>query len=519
MAEIADRESLRAWLEDKPREVAVAIAARSALRVAPLLVIALDRHAERRRAALILPAFRALAVASLAANWTRLATDDAAARAATRAADAVDSDAARAAAHAAAAAFADAAAFAVQAVANAARAAAGAAAHAASYADAARIWRAVSADCTLLDEALGAEDTARRLWPEPLWSGREPPPPLSVAWQALKEHLLAAAEDWEVWTRWYEDRLDGRRGIEALDLARATIPDDDWLKGPAHVNAIIAEQIEEHARKQTPVVREIEIDRASGNIVARTPGQRRLETDEGPIEQVAARHRARIERDIVRLRNEENNAPFHMAWPALDSLQEVLSAPFDPEDWHDEIEGARLEIDLLKRSGYLPSGAPEIERFRETLDRAAYALKERYPRLALADEARRAQRLRRLDEAEVRALEAALEAFADIVDSELRKIVSKDISAARSEQIEDRADPAAALPIPESKLKIRLYRLRGTFLRIRQLAHTSPEKLRRIFDMGAEAAKKIVQYEKAAETLDRVWGVLRDWMLGGGAGS
>lgn len=360
-------------------------------------------------------------------------------------------------------------------------------------------------------------DLAAELSERPLWRD-EMPGWADEAWARLKAHLLAAEEGWEVWTDWYGGRLAGRFGPEALELARATIPDEDWRQGPAHVNAIIAEQIEEHVRKRTPPVRQIEIDSRSGDISARSPAPRPPEGDEAPADQIAARHKVRIERDIVRLRSEENNAPFQMLWPALDGFEEVLAAPFDPEDWHDEIEGVLLEIALLKRNADLPRRAAEVERFSETLDKAAYALKDRYPRLALADEARRAQHLRRLDEAEVRALEAALESFADIVDSELRGIVSEDVDAAREERIEDRTDPEAALPIPESKLKIRLYRLRGTFLRIRHLARTSAKDLVKIFDKGVDAAKKIEQYRKAADTLDKLWDGLRDWFIGGGGG-
>ena len=43
--------------------------------------------------------------------------------------------------------------------------------------------------------------------------------------------LLSANEGWEVWTDWYDARLAGdaaRPPIEALEVARATIPDEIW---------------------------------------------------------------------------------------------------------------------------------------------------------------------------------------------------------------------------------------------------------------------------------------------------
>ena len=46
---IRNRKDLESWLESRPREDAVALAARAALRVVPLLVTALDEDAEARR--------------------------------------------------------------------------------------------------------------------------------------------------------------------------------------------------------------------------------------------------------------------------------------------------------------------------------------------------------------------------------------------------------------------------------------------------------------------------------------
>ncbi len=49
MVGIRNRKDLESWLESRPREDAVALAARAALRVVPLLVTALDEDAEARR--------------------------------------------------------------------------------------------------------------------------------------------------------------------------------------------------------------------------------------------------------------------------------------------------------------------------------------------------------------------------------------------------------------------------------------------------------------------------------------
>ena len=71
----------------------------------------------------------------------------------------------------------------------------------------------------------------------------------------MKSALLAADQGWEVWTDWYEARLAGdaaRPPNEALEVARATIPDEIWKQGPAAVNAEIKRLIEEHDRRPSP---------------------------------------------------------------------------------------------------------------------------------------------------------------------------------------------------------------------------------------------------------------------------
>ena len=366
-----------------------------------------------------------------------------------------------------------------------------------------------------LDKGQSEDRAAAELWGQPLWWSNVPDWARD-GWQITKSALLLGAareERWHVWTVWYEARLNGTGPFNAeLEKARILeIEEEDWEKGPAHVNGLI-EEIE--GRFKVPIAASVEIDRSSGDITARPVPERAPVPDDRPLDALVARHSGRISVDIVRLRDGENNAPFQMLWPALDRLEEVLTSEFDAEDWHDELDGTLLEIRLLKQNGDLPRRAPEVERLSETLDRAAFAIKDRFPRLALAEDGRRAQRMRQLEDAEVKALETALEAFADVVDAELRQIVKEDVDAAREAEASPGVDDN--LPIPEGRLKIRLYRLRGTFLRIRALARTSGEKLVKIFDKGVDAAKKVEAYRKLSETLDKIWDVVRDWFISGG---
>jgi len=48
-------------------------------------------------------------------------------------------------------------------------------------------------------------------------------------------------ENWEVWLDWWEARRDGNPYHIDMEREIVLIPDEDWAKGPAHVNALIAE--------------------------------------------------------------------------------------------------------------------------------------------------------------------------------------------------------------------------------------------------------------------------------------
>lgn len=108
--------------------------------------------------------------------------------------------------------------------------------------------------------AASAAIADQRLWfgDTPAWAVR--------AWEELKEHLLRADEGWEVRTDWYEDRLAGRPGIEALEFARAMIRDEDWNKGPAHVDAIIKRLIAEHTAAKFPAAEILTFSTETGMI-------------------------------------------------------------------------------------------------------------------------------------------------------------------------------------------------------------------------------------------------------------
>ena len=77
---------------------------------------------------------------------------------------------------------------------------------------------------------------------------------LQSLWQELKAALLAAKQDWQVWTTWYEDRLQCHVRDEARELVYVRIEEALWGQGPAIVNAEIKRLIEELEPPQHDVV-------------------------------------------------------------------------------------------------------------------------------------------------------------------------------------------------------------------------------------------------------------------------
>ncbi len=239
---ITDQDSLEAWLKGQSREVSVAIAVRAALRVLPFAVrVAPKRPNEktaRQFAALTSTMFRANAVARAAGKYPAGAIE----LRASVAADAADAAAAAYAAGAAGRATTAATAYAADAAAYAARAAAGvdAAARAAAYATRAVAayaayavpWEGIRADIAALQTHGESALANLPLWSDggPAWANAE--------WTSLKT-ALPRGEDWEVWIDWYEDRLRGGSRGEDYELVFASVPQDEWDKGPAAANAWI----------------------------------------------------------------------------------------------------------------------------------------------------------------------------------------------------------------------------------------------------------------------------------------
>ena len=250
MVEITNREDLEAWLKDKPRKVAVVIAARAALRVQPVLARIFDtKMSKQRQNALYLQSHRAMLASAVAAAYPAAESAKAAAAYADAAAYTADGDSdayADAAAYTAdgdsdaygyaavVVAAAAAAAYAVDAGIDAANAAAYAVAYAsaADAAAAAAVWAAVSRDCAEVDPENSGALFLRPIWPDG--------PPAFIARNETRSGPQRAAPHWSFWHRWYASMRDGHPLNRDLQRNIAAIHSGLWKKGPEHIAELIA---------------------------------------------------------------------------------------------------------------------------------------------------------------------------------------------------------------------------------------------------------------------------------------
>ena len=244
----ADEEAVKGWLNKQSDDVVVVFAARAALRVIPVAPQTTSDAARR----VVLRVFRAVATAWAVAAYPGHRRElNNTARAALRGlGDVAAPPLIRAAAYAAATATGE-------------PGAVSRSSTAVLYAlEAARsngvealksLLDALAVDAGLLGQRLDPVTLANsKLWPEPIpeWAHRK--------WEELSGGLHAANENWEVWTNWYEERLDGQPKNQNAEVARVTIDNSIWEKGPSALNVHIRDLLEEHGIFQYALADDLE---------------------------------------------------------------------------------------------------------------------------------------------------------------------------------------------------------------------------------------------------------------------
>lgn len=297
VSDIKDRDSLRDWLEDLPfdeeenRRIAVNIAHRAAMRVLPVYwdwAVRSDEASENDLTPL--PALRAclksgvfasrpnkkiaLAAYDSASGYRGMGYDGvkSAALAATLAADSADGPASLSASASVVAATAP----------------------FASKPDGVQLyvalfWAEIRLDCGFLEKGNAILDET------PLWSEGNP---WSDEWIDVHINL---PEGYDFWRDWYQGALDGVKPNWDMLTEIALIDPEDWDKGAAHVNGVIAEIQLKHAVAASPNAEDLIVnDDGLYEVIPRSelPAQT-LQDVQGRLGDVIA--------DIRRAQQQENN--------------------------------------------------------------------------------------------------------------------------------------------------------------------------------------------------------------------
>ncbi len=494
MVEINNYDDLERWLRNRPREDAVVIAARAALRVLPLLVTARGKDAEARRAIWVLPVFRAMAAPWVAAvEPTERAEVWGAAYAAANPANA---NAANAHPAAYAAAYANAAAYAaVNPAATSAAAAANTAANGGGTTTgnvANAVWGSVSVDATALEKDASAERVETLpLWPE------DPPVWAADAWARLEDHLLKADEGWEVWTNWYEDRLHGRPFDKALEEARVLIPDEIWEQGPEAVNTEIARLIIEHAERATPQGERLVIRRETGQIgVEPAPV-----SDEGGWDNACDKVRDRYQRLIARGLDNQ----FSALRPVIDDLEQAFSGHREnPRRMHDTFATGVRNIAALLDANEVPDDLLVVNLQKDMAD-GVLDIREAVPEVKRMAEARAMATMTLPPESTIRAVDLLLAEAGEAFEPDLGAEIEGDNNRL-GQEAEKSPDPDA--PLPDGEPKDRAYRLFGRLARLLRMARAPDGEIWAALEVR-EALGRLMDLLNGVEVF---WAIIR-WLI------
>ncbi len=165
-------------------------------------------------------------------------------------------------------------------------------------------WSEIQADCETLSSGVD-----RTIWP--LWKNSRNP--LNEYWGEIKSWILSNSEvsgsvDWSFWINWYQDALEGREPDWEMLEEIALIPDEDWEKGPEHINNQVIAAIVEKYR----LLREVQELRKELAAVRQTATAAPMGHN-NPPEGIEAEAEVVTQTEII--------------WAALEEAEEELSKP------------------------------------------------------------------------------------------------------------------------------------------------------------------------------------------------
>jgi len=422
MTDFSNHDERRAWLEKQSREICVAMANRAAMRVFPMAVLP-TKAKDAQRLDLTGATKWALLISAVAAY------------SATAEIKASASAASVASASASASALASASAASVTSVASAAAFSASAAASAVASTAASAVATAASAasDAAAIDQGT----TAPELLALPLWPDENP---LLEDWQKTRKILESDAVDQSFWINWYERFLHGQpQNWEMLQEIALTVKKDDWEKGSAHVNGMIADIQAKYLRKSTPLAEKVEINPLTNrlHIVPERMSQKTLYQN--------ALEKVRDDMDYFR------DGGFKNAHSALENVfTRILDRTFEkyrnsPQRVHDDFVLARNRILRLIEAGELADD-DEVRDFMQVLETGALDIRGAIKAVDAAVGIRERKRWQELSDAQRVRIENANEEVAKASDPDMAEEIRTDVSDALDKELVDsdgNTDPIA----------------------------------------------------------------------------
>ncbi|HGG64922.1 MAG TPA: hypothetical protein ENK34_10170 [Rhodobacteraceae bacterium] len=332
VSEIKDRESLEEWLLDRPedetKKFAISIAHRAAMRVLPVYWEWVERSELAKKHELTaLPVLLCNFTSGIACKMPTpeirdaadlafsFATTDTSVVSADIASAADESDTGVGSSAKAAIAAAETVyetGIHVATIASAADIASDSVAEVVSCDSTSAFWQQIRTDCAALE-------TEDMVLAAPLWNGDENP--FQTEWEAVRNSLPVATSarteetargalpvDWSFWINWYQDALEGREPDWDMLYEIALIPDEDWQKGPEHINnEVIAGIVEKYRLRRDVQALRKELAAVHQTATAAPMGHN------NPPEGIEAEAEVVTQTEII--------------WAALEEAEEELSKP------------------------------------------------------------------------------------------------------------------------------------------------------------------------------------------------
>ncbi len=318
------------------------------------------------------------------------------------------------------------------------------------------------------------------------------------------------AEDWGVWTEWYDRRLRGEPPNEALEIERVTSEAIPWAQGPKLANRALREIEEKHRLLRLHPAQTPRVNPETGEI-GREPLAERPPVKENFTPAGAVLNHADALREIMDWQREQpswNQEYRFLDFPFKRLLRLLDQSPLHPDRIHDACEFTVTLLDGQIAVGGV-SKSPETAQLRLLFDVAARDIRLHYPDLAATHAARAGTTVPPTDEARREQLAEAVKALSAILEKEYAEALREDVEAVRLSDAElPEGEALSTVDLGERR------RLAENLARIWLMLRDGGKKALEVVDDQVTRAKKLTEYAKVARELGKIWDELKDWIDG-----